>query len=130
MTDTAELSTPAYIQYRVKRDLNGAAAWLAAKWRASIWYKLLVLAVLGVLAVWVAVFVWLASDLPDAETLLVYETPLPTVVRGADGEIVHNYARERRVQLQYEDFPEKLKQAYISAEDKTFYSHGGVDFTG
>jgi penicillin-binding protein 1A len=34
------------------------------------------------------------------------------------------------VQLQYADFPERLKQAYISAEDKTFYSHGGVDLTG
>ena len=73
---------------------------------------------------------WLASDLPDAESLLEYETPLPTMVRGIDGEIVHSYARERRVQLQYADFPERLKQAYISAEDKTFYSHGGVDLPG
>ncbi|MGB3472761.1 MAG: transglycosylase domain-containing protein [Erythrobacter sp.] len=130
MTDTADLSTLEYFGYRIRRDLGGAGAWLLEKWRTSIWYKLLVVAFFAFVALWVAVFVWLASDLPDAESLLDYETPLPTVVRGIDGAIVHSYARERRVQLQYADFPEKLKQAYISAEDKTFYSHGGVDLTG
>ena len=130
MTDTADLSFFAYARHRLNRDISGAAAWLVARWRASIWYKLLVLAAVIAVGIWIALFVWLASDLPDAESLLEYETPLPTVVRGIDGEIVHSYARERRVQLQYADFPERLKQAYISAEDKTFYSHGGVDFTG
>ncbi|MEO0644133.1 MAG: transglycosylase domain-containing protein, partial [Pseudomonadota bacterium] len=127
MTDTADLSFFAYARHRLKRDISGAAAWLLARWRASIWYKLLVLAAVIAVGIWIALFVWLASDLPDAESLLEYETPLPTVVRGIDGEIVHSYARERRVQLQYADFPERLKQAYISAEDKTFYNHGGVD---
>jgi len=130
MTETAHLSTFEYFGYRIRRDLSGAGAWLLEKWRTSIWYKLLVVAFFAFVALWVAVFVWLASDLPDAESLLDYETPLPTVVRGIDGAIIHSYARERRVQLQYADFPEKLKQAYISAEDKTFYSHGGVDLTG
>ncbi|MEO0700269.1 MAG: transglycosylase domain-containing protein, partial [Pseudomonadota bacterium] len=130
MTDTADLPALAYLRHRVNRDLRGAGAWLLAKWRASIWYKLLVIAFVLAAALWIALFVWLASDLPDAESLLEYETPLPTVVRGIDGGIVHSYARERRVQLQYADFPERLKQAYISAEDKTFYSHGGVDLTG
>nr|MDJ0642034.1 transglycosylase domain-containing protein [Erythrobacter sp.] len=64
------------------------------------------------------------------DSLVDYETPLPTVVRGIDGEIVHSYARERRVQLQYADFPEQLIEAYLSAEDKTFFTHGGVDVTG
>ncbi|MBX7457471.1 transglycosylase domain-containing protein [Qipengyuania sp. 1NDH17] len=72
----------------------------------------------------------LARNLPEADSLLEYETPLPTVVRGVDGEIVHSYARERRVQLQYVDFPQQMIQAFLSAEDKTFFSHGGVDFTG
>ncbi|MEM6856360.1 MAG: transglycosylase domain-containing protein [Pseudomonadota bacterium] len=130
MTDTADLPPFAYMRHRLNRDIRSAGAWLLAKWRASIWYKLIVTAVVMVAAVWIALFVWLASDLPDATSLLEYETPLPTVVRGIDGAIVHSYARERRVQLQYADFPERLKQAYISAEDKTFYSHGGIDFTG
>src|SRR5690606_33798199 len=61
---------------------------------------------------------------------LEYEPPLPTVVRGSDGEIVHTFARERRVQLQFKDFPTQLINAYTSAEDETFWTHGGIDLTG
>ena len=126
----APLSNWAYLRYRVNRDIGSALAWFREKWRASRLFKLAaVLFGLG-LALWIAVFVWLASDLPEAEALLTYETPLPTVVRGYDGEIVHSYARERRVQLQYADFPQQLINAYLSAEDKTFFTHGGIDFFG
>jgi len=128
--DPVPLSTWAYLRYRVVRDLHGALAWFGEKWRQSLLFKL-VAGALGVfLALWLAVFVWLASDLPEAEALLTYETPLPTVVRGADGEIVYSYARERRVQLQYADFPQTLIEAYLAAEDKTFFTHNGVDFLG
>jgi len=130
MTDPATIPFPAYARYRVARDLRGASGWFAQKWRGSTVFKLLALALALALLFWVAAWAWLARDLPEASSLNEYQTPLPTIVRGIDGEIVHSYARERRVQLQYEDFPEILKQAYISAEDKTFYSHGGVDFTG
>lgn len=123
-------ATWAYLRYRVNRDVAGALAWFRARWRESRLFRLAASALGLLLALWIAVFVWLASDLPEAEALLTYETPLPTVVRGIDGEIVHSYARERRVQLQYADFPQKLIEAYLSAEDKTFFSHGGVDFLG
>ncbi len=134
MTEHTPASAPqshwAYLRYRVNRDIGGAAAWFVAKWRQSLLFKLFAGALGAALVIWIAVFVWLASDLPEAEALLVYETPLPTVVRGMDGEIVHSYARERRVQLQYADFPEQLVESYLSAEDKTFFSHGGIDFFG
>src|SRR6185436_15270223 len=63
---------------------------------------------------------WLifARGLPDAATLLEYEPPLPTIVRDINGQPVHSYARERRVQLQYSDYPPLLIRAYLSAEDK------------
>lgn len=134
MTETPTPSAPqsnwAYLRYRVNRDLRGVLAWFGARWRQSRLFKLAAIAFGAFLTLWIAVFVWLASDLPEAEALLTYETPLPTVVRGMDGEIVHSYARERRVQLQYADFPQKLVEAYLAAEDKTFFSHGGVDFFG
>ncbi|MFM7404975.1 MAG: transglycosylase domain-containing protein, partial [Erythrobacter sp.] len=123
-------STWAYLRYRVNRDLGGALAWFRARWRESRLFKMIAVLFGLFLALWIMVFVWLASDLPDAKALLVYETPLPTVVRGVDGEIVHSYARERRVQLQFADFPEQMIEAYLSAEDKNFFSHGGVDFLG
>lgn len=129
-TASSPQSTWAYLRYRVNRDVGGALAWFRAKWRESRLFRILASLFGFGLFVWIAVFVWLASDLPEAEALLTYETPLPTVVRGYDGEIVHSYARERRVQLQYADFPEQLIEAYLSAEDKTFFSHGGIDFFG
>ncbi len=130
MTDAETLSMPQYAGYRFKRDVGGALGWIAAKWRSSWLFKLAALAVVLLVLLWVVAWAALARDLPEAGSLVDYETPLPTVVRGVDGEIVHSYARERRVQLQYADFPEGLINAYLSAEDKTFFSHGGVDVTG
>jgi penicillin-binding protein 1A len=82
------------------------------------------------LVVWMIGWTVLARDLPDAEMLLDYEPNLPSVVRGADGEIVHRYERERRVELQFGDMPTQLVNAYTSAEDKTFWSHNGIDAGG
>ncbi|APE28856.1 penicillin-binding protein 1A [Aurantiacibacter gangjinensis] len=91
------------------------------------WATWLLVAALAVLMIG---YVWLTRDLPDAETLLDYEPNLPTVVRGIDGEIVHRYERERRVELQFRDMPEQLLNAYISAEDETFWTHNGIDAGG
>ena len=86
--------------------------------------------VVAALIVWLLGWAWLSRDLPDADTLLDYEPNLPSVVRGIDGEIVHRYERERRVELQFRDLPPQLMNAYISAEDETFWSHGGIDAGG
>lgn len=130
MTDADSPSTLEYFGYRIRRDLGGAAAWFVQSWKSSWLFKIVSGLILAIVTLWVVAWLWLASDLPEAEALLEYETPLPTMVRGIDGEIVHSYARDRRVQLEYGDFPDPLIHAFLSAEDKTFFSHGGVDFTG
>ena len=104
--------------------------WFGENWRERRLFRWAAMAAGAAIALFVIGWLLLARGLPDAESLLDYETPLPTVVRGTDGEIVHSYARERRVQLQYRDFPEKLIQAFLAVEDETFFSHGGVDLTG
>ncbi len=75
---------------------------------------------------------WLlfARGLPSAESLLTYQPPLPTNIRSVDGEPVQTFARERRVELKYDEYPPLLIRAFISAEDKTFFSHGGIDYPG
>ena len=78
----------------------------------------------------VVVWVTVSRNLPSADGLLTYQPPLPTMVRGVNGEIVYSYARERRVQLRFVDFPKPVINAFLSAEDKSFWTHGGVDFTG
>ncbi|MBU2342014.1 MAG: transglycosylase domain-containing protein [Alphaproteobacteria bacterium] len=127
MAEQSRLDT---IRHRMRGDLAAARDWFRRNWRANRWFRwgtgLLVLGLVVLALAWTL----LARGLPDAESLLDYETPLPTVVRGVDGEIVHSYARERRVQLQYVDFPTTLVEAFLAAEDRTFFSHGGVDLTG
>lgn len=118
------------VRWRIQRDAAGLVGRLRELWRTRVWvrragYALGVL-VLFYLLVWVTVI----RTLPSADKLLTYQPPLPTMVRGNDGEIVSSYARERRVQLRYVDFPQPLIHAFLAAEDKSFFSHGGVDFTG
>ena len=125
-----ELSAGENFKYRIRRDTTGAVTWFRDRWRNSRWFRWGVVALGLALALWIVVWAVLTRDLPDAEMLLGYEPPLPTMVRGVDGEIVHSYARERRVQLQFKDFPAQLVNAYTSAEDETFWSHGGIDFPG
>ena len=75
-------------------------------------------------------WLYFATGLPSSEKLLAYEPPLPTNVRGYNGDPVQTFARERRVELSYDEFPPMVIQAYISAEDKTFFTHGGIDYPG
>ena len=75
-------------------------------------------------------WLYFASGLPSSEKLLAYQPSLPTNVRGYDGTPVQTFARERRVELSYEELPPVLVNAFISAEDKTFFSHGGLDYPG
>src|SRR6476646_8860904 len=77
-----------------------------------------------------AVWLYFATGLPSSEKLLAYEPPLPTNVRGYNGDPIQTFARERRVELSFDEFPPTLVQAYISAEDKTFFTHGGIDYPG
>ncbi|MCJ2177644.1 penicillin-binding protein 1A [Novosphingobium album (ex Hu et al. 2023)] len=122
---------PEDASYRIRRE--GASGPLGAArslWRGSKWLRRFSYLAFAGLAGLAGLWVVIGRDLPDARTLLEYQPPLPTMVRGGDGEIVYSYARERRVQLRFVDFPRPLINAFLSAEDKTFWTHGGVDFTG
>ncbi|MEJ8474346.1 penicillin-binding protein 1A [Roseibium algae] len=72
----------------------------------------------------------LNEGLPDYTALKNYEPPVMTRVHAADGSLMAEYARERRIFLPIQAIPEKLKQAFLSAEDKNFYNHIGVDPEG
>lgn len=115
--------------YRARRDADGTFAFLGALWKRKLIRYPLILVLLAVIA---ALLLWFmfARDLPSADKLADYQPPLPTMMRGIDGEIVNSFARERRVQLEYHDFPEQLIHAYLAAEDKTFFEHGGLDYPG
>ncbi|MDR3408724.1 MAG: penicillin-binding protein 1A [Methylovirgula sp.] len=70
------------------------------------------------------------QDLPDYTQLQNYEPPVETRVHAADGSVLAEYSKQRRLYLPSSAIPPLLKEAFISAEDKNFYHHGGVDFEG
>ncbi len=109
--------------------LDRVGAFVRGAWRRR-WVK--VLAILLALPLIAYVILWLlfARGLPSAESLLSYEPVLPTYVRDINGEPVQAFARERRVQLAYREFPPQLINAFLAAEDRTFFSHGGIDYPG
>ncbi len=71
-----------------------------------------------------------SQDLPDYTVLSDYEPPVMTRVHASDGALIAEYASERRLFLPIQSMPDVLKAAFLSAEDKNFYEHGGLDFTG
>ena len=74
---------------------------------------------------------WKASkDLPDYEVLAKYEPAVTTRVYANDGNLIAEFARERRIYVPITAIPNRVIQAFISAEDKTFYQHGGLDLQG
>jgi penicillin-binding protein 1A len=94
------------------------------------WIRRITWTGVGLFALFAAVWIYFASGLPSSQTLLAYQPPLPTNIRGYDGAPVQTFARERRVELSYDEFPPLVVHAFISAEDKNFFQHHGVDFTG
>lgn len=99
-------------------------------WWAHRWVRFIAWAAAALFALFAAMWIYFASGLPSSQTLLAYQPPLPTNIRGYDGTPVQTFARERRVELSYDEFPRVLIQAYTSAEDKTFFTHHGIDFPG
>lgn len=76
------------------------------------------------------VFYHFGRGLPDYHQLAHYEPPITTRVYGGDGRLVAEYAVEKRVFVPLEVIPQRVKDAFLSAEDKSFYDHPGVDFMG
>ncbi|WP_026325788.1 transglycosylase domain-containing protein [Sphingomonas sp. Mn802worker] len=102
---------------------------LGGLWRRRLvrWIAALVALLLVAIGAFWLIF---ARDLPSVDKLKAYEPPLPTNVRGIDGAPIYSYARERRVQLSFAEYPPLLIRAFLAAEDKSFFEHHGVDIPG
>lgn len=82
-------------------------------------------------AIGAAGFLWhYSKDLPDSAQLRNYEPPVMTRVHAGDGSLIAEFARERRLYLPIQAVPKLIIEAYLSAEDKNFYKHVGVDPEG
>jgi penicillin-binding protein 1A len=86
------------------------------------------LGLIAVLVLVVGVINHYGSDLPDYKQLKDYEPPIVTRLYAGDGRLMAEFAQEKRVFMPIETFPDMVKNAFIAAEDKNFYTHPGVDF--
>ncbi len=76
------------------------------------------------------VFWMYARDLPSHESLAQYKPPTISRIYNGEGQLIDEFAQERRLFTPAADVPDLVKQAFISAEDKNFYSHKGYDPRG
>ena len=77
-----------------------------------------------------AVFWIYSRDLPDHEYLAQYTPKTISRIYSGEGRLIDEFATERRIFAPIEDIPDLVKDAFISAEDKNFYSHQGFDTRG
>ncbi len=99
------------------------------KVRNRIIFTLLILFIcfLGIL---VGAYKAIMQNLPSIAMLETYEPPIITYVYADNGEVIGEYARQKRIVITYEKIPEVLKKAIIATEDPRFYRHHGIDFYG
>jgi penicillin-binding protein 1A len=71
-----------------------------------------------------------SKDLPDYSQLQDYEPAVMTRVHAADGALLGEYSKERRLYLPIQAVPKLVINAFLAAEDKNFYQHGGIDYQG
>lgn len=86
------------------------------------------LGLLSVIGVFAYAIHHYGQDLPDHEQLADYEPSVITRIYAGDGNLLAEYAQEKRIFMHVQKIPDIVKQAFLSAEDKNFYNHSGVDY--
>ena len=89
----------------------------------------LIVSFLGLFLVF-SMFWYFSNDLPDFNFLKTYEPPISTKVYNIEGNVIADFSREKRSYIAYDQIPEKVIHAFLSAEDKNFFEHPGIDALG
>ena len=70
---------------------------------------------------------YFSSDLPDYKILANYKPPISSRVHSGEGQLIAEYALQKRLFIPYDSVPKKVVYSFLSAEDKNFFSHPGID---
>ena len=100
---------------------------------SKILKRIFVLITCGCLLTALTIFtiLWVFSNnLPDYKFLKKYKAPVSSKVYSGEGELVSDFSSEKRIFVPYNAIPKKVIYAFLSAEDKNFFSHPGVDAKG
>lgn len=87
-------------------------------------------ALLGAAGGLALVYVRLAPDLPSVATLKEVHLQVPLRVYSRDGKLIGEFGEKRRLPMAFGEIPERVRQAFLAAEDEHFFEHPGVDYQG
>lgn len=99
---------------------------MIVKWLIRLISLGLFMTVLGIIFM-VMVFWHFGRDLPDHHQLAKYEPPVLTRVHAGNGALLAEFATQKRVFIPIDSIPKPVIYAFLSAEDKGFYQHFGID---
>ena len=94
-------------------------------------FLLLSISIFFTLLISIFLVLWFFSnDLPDYKFLSSYEPPVSSRVYASDGQLIAEFAVQKRLFLPFEEIPKNVINSFLSAEDKNFFKHSGVDTRG
>ncbi len=92
--------------------------------------KAVIIILISALLLIFSAFFYFSSGLPDYKKLSNYQPPISSRVYSKDGKLIAEYALEKRLFVPYDSIPSKIINSFLSAEDKNFFNHPGVDAKG
>jgi len=92
--------------------------------------KIVIVAVLSAFFLLFSTLWYFSSGLPDYKKLETYEPPVSSRVYANNGDLIAEYAIEKRLFIPYEAIPKPIINSFLSAEDKNFFNHSGIDPQG
>ena len=89
---------------------------------------IIVLSLFLLISVSILIVLWTFSNsIPDYRFLKSYKPPVSSKMYSGNGELVADFSKEKRIFVPYEAIPKNVINSFLSAEDKNFFSHPGVD---
>ena len=85
---------------------------------------------LGIIIILISILWAFSNKLPDYKFLKNYKAPVSSKVYSGDGELVNDFSSEKRIFVPYSSIPKIIINSFLSAEDKNFFNHPGVDAKG
>jgi len=100
----------------------------------SMYFKNIFLAIVSFLlliSILILGILWnFSNNIPDYKFLKNYKPPVSSKVYSGEGNLVADFSKEKRIFIPYDSIPKNVINAFLSAEDKNFFSHPGVDAKG
>ena len=90
-----------------------------------------IISLILIISVFILGILWtFSNNIPDYKFLKNYKPPVSSKVYSGNGDLVADFSKEKRIFIPFSSIPKNVINAFLSAEDKNFFSHPGVDAKG